>query len=98
MITYHVHFLLRGQKKFKIGKSRLFYNVDEVSCLGIIAIPELQRFNFFFSSSSFTFSQEFPIIAAVSIGKKQLKQNDLECVNQRKENLRHAAAGIIIHF
>ncbi|XP_028391159.1 cytosol aminopeptidase-like [Dendronephthya gigantea] len=53
-----------GQKKFKVGKSRLFYNIDE----------------------------EFPVIAAVNIGKRKLKQNDLECVNERKENLRHAAA------
>ena len=33
------------------------------------------------------------MIAAVCIGKKKLKQNDLECVNERKENLRQAAAG-----
>jgi hypothetical protein len=40
-------------------------------------------------------SQDYPVIAAVSIGKKQIKQNDLECVNERKENLRQAAAGTI---
>ncbi|CAB3981658.1 cytosol aminopeptidase, partial [Paramuricea clavata] len=56
--------LLIGQKKFNVGKSRLFYNIDE----------------------------DYPVIAAVSIGKKQIKQNDLEYVNERKENLRQAAA------
>ena len=35
------------------------------------------------------------MIAAVSIGKKQIKQNDLEFVNERKDDLRQAAAGTI---
>ena len=56
--------LVIGQKKFKVGKSRLFYNIDK----------------------------EYPVIAAVSIGKKQIKQDDLECVNEKKEKLRQAAA------
>ena len=45
--------------------------------------------------TSLIFSQEYPVIAAVSIGKKQIKKNDLECVNEKKEKLRQAAAGTI---